>query len=500
MYKFKKIINASQTRAVDQYTIKNNPISSIDLMENAANAFVQAFVRAFDQDELISRKIVVLCGTGNNGGDGFAVCRILKNKGINASAILVKFRETLSQDCLINKNRLENVKTLDESLPIPDFSHYDIIIDAILGSGLSAPVTGFVARVVEAINNAEKDVYSIDVPSGLPCDSIAESDCIVHTAHVISFQRPKLSFFLPENSAYIKTWEAVDIGLNESFIQEQDSNLFLIDESISQHVKQRQTHSHKGTYGHALLIAGSFGKMGAAILSAKACLRSGVGLLTCLVPKCGYEIMQISVPESMCLTDDTMNTLSTLPPEIKIYDSVGIGPGIGKDVLTSKMLEMLLKSNAHPLVLDADAINIISEHNELIEFLPKNTILTPHIKEFDRLAGHSRNTLDRLKKQQLFSTKHSAIIVLKGANTSISSPSGHLYFNTTGNPGMATAGSGDVLTGIIAGLLAQKYDPLSAAIISVYYHGKAGDQGVKYRSHNSLIASDIIEHLNVTCD
>jgi NAD(P)H-hydrate epimerase len=238
--------------------------------------------------------------------------------------------------------------------------------------------------------------------------------------------------------------------------------------------------------------------MGAAILSAKACLRSGVGLLTSHVPKCGYEIMQISVPESMCITDEAQNILTTLP-EIKIYDSIGIGPGIGQDALTVKILKSLLEKNSQPLVLDADAINIISTNNELLKLIPNNTILTPHIKEFDRLVGESQSTPERLLKQQEFCKKHNCIIVLKDAYTCVSSIEGKLYFNTSGNQGMATGGSGDVLTGIITGLLAQKYEPLQAAIIGVYFHGKAGDQAVKSRSYSSLIASDIIENLNIEC-
>tara|TARA_R110000737_G_scaffold50895_2_gene71977 strand:+ start:17531 stop:19018 length:1488 start_codon:yes stop_codon:yes gene_type:complete len=492
MDNLKKILNVAQIREADNYTIKNNPITSIELMESAANSFV----KALEKEELTSKKIIVVCGPGNNGGDGFAVCRILKRKGFDASALLVKFKETLSPDCEVNKNRLEKVLTIESSSPSFDFSQYDLIIDAIFGSGLNSPIKGFVSEVIEAINIAGKEVYSIDVPSGLSCDTISKYDCIVKSAHVISFQRPKLSFFFTENSDYIKSWEIVDIGLDESFIQGQESIYSILDESVSQYVITRPRQSHKGTYGHALLLAGSYGKMGAAILSAKACLRSGVGLLTSHVPKCGYEIMQISVPESMCLTDENQNILTTLP-DIKNFDSVGIGPGIGKDDLTAKMLESLLKSSSQPLVLDADAINIISANKELLKYLPRNTILTPHIKEFDRLVGKSESTPERFEKQLKFSQNHNCIIVLKNAYTTISSPEGRLYFNTSGNQGMATGGSGDVLTGIITGLLAQKYEPIFAAIIAVYFHGKAGDEGVKKRSYTSLIASDIIDKLNI---
>jgi len=236
--------------------------------------------------------------------------------------------------------------------------------------------------------------------------------------------------------------------------------------------------------------------MGASILASKACLRSGVGLLTSYLPECGYEIMQISVPEAMCLIDKSTKALTTLP-DIKPYDSIGIGPGIGQDKLTLSMLKQLLESCTQPIVLDADAINLISANPHFAKLLQKNTILTPHIKEFDRLTGTSGNSAQRFQKQKDFSKKYKCIVVLKNAYTSISCPEGNLFFNTSGNQGMATAGSGDVLTGIITGLLAQKYEPLTAAIIAVYFHGKAGDRATKLRNYSSLIASDIIDNLKI---
>lgn len=488
----KKIINVAQIRAAEQNYLQENSTPSLELMENAALAFVHAIATK----ELTTKKIWVLCGTGNNGGDGFAVCRLLRDRGIAADALLIQFSETLSADCLANKNRLQQVTVLDSSAPPPDFSSVDLIIDAIFGSGLNKPVTGFTAHIIEAINKAGTTVYSIDVPSGLLCEGISESECIVKSDLVISFQRPKLSFFFPENGAYVKQWKFADIGLSEAFIHEQETAYFLLDEQVSKQVKSRPRQSHKGTYGHALIMAGSYGKMGAAILSAQACLRSGVGLLTSYVPECGYDIMQISVPEAMCLTDEDLKSLSSIP-DLKPYDAIGVGPGISCGDLTVKMLHKLLENCVQPLVLDADAINILSANNELIEMLPENTILTPHIKEFDRLVGSSSNTIERLNKQIAFSKKHNCIIVLKNAYTSVSSPQGAVFFNTSGNQGMATGGSGDVLTGIITGLLAQHYESLTAALIGVYFHGKAGDQAVKQRSFSSLIASDIIEQLNI---
>lgn len=493
MNSLKKILNVSQIREAEKDAIQRNFDSSLALMENAAVSFVEAL----EKQGIDSKKIIIVCGTGNNGGDGFAICRILKEKGFDARCVLVKFSETLSKDCQTNKNRLDDVTVLDETTPIPDFSQYDIIIDAIFGSGLNKPIIGFTANIVEAINNAGRKVYSVDIPSGLMCETISISKKIVKATHVISFQRPKLSFFFPESSPYMKHWEVVNIGLNESFLQKQDASNYLLDENILDNVKPRERQSHKGTYGHALLMAGSYGKIGAAVLSTRACLRSGVGLLTTKVPKCGYEIIQTTAPEAMCLTDENTEILTKLPSDLTKYDAIGFGPGIGKHDLTAELMKNLLREKLPPLVLDADAINILSQRKEFLALLPKNTILTPHIKEFDRLVGPSQNSEERFKKQREFSQKNTCIIVLKNAHTSISSPNGNLFFNTSGNQGMATGGSGDVLTGIITGLLAQKYDPLFAALIGVYFHGKAGDNALKEKCFNSMIASDIIESLAI---
>lgn len=290
--------------------------------------------------------------------------------------------------------------------------------------------------------------------------------------------------------------ESVDVDVKNVFFQSEISESFLLDELIVSFVKKRPRKSHKGIYGHALLLVGSYGKIGAAVLSARACLRSGVGLLTVDIPKCGYEILQISVPEAMCLIDDNEKNLSQFP-DIKSYNAVGIGPGIGQDKLTFNLLERILKECTHPLVLDADAINIISANQQLLELIPKNTILTPHIKEFDRLTGVSENSKERFQKQREFSRRYNCIVVLKDAYTCISSVQGDLYFNTSGNQGMATGGSGDVLTGIITGLLAQGYESLLAALIGVYFHGKAGDKAAEEKGYNALIASDIVESLRI---
>jgi len=487
-----KILSAAQLRDADSHTILSSNITSWELMEQAAHAFIHAV----GLDRLATKKIMVVCGAGNNGGDGLAIGRLLRDLRFDVSIVLVKYKDPLSKDCAINFAKVHDVIEINEANEFPDFSEFDLIIDGIFGTGLTRPVTGFVANLIQAINASGKEVFAIDVPSGLLCDGISASDNIVQADHVISFQRPKLAFFLPENSAYLKKWQVVDIGLDESYIQNQQSTQFVLDESIREFVKSRARQSHKGSYGHALLIAGSYGKIGAAVLSSKGCLRSGVGLLTTHVPKCGYQIIQIAVPEAMCTTDEN-ELFTTRLPDLTPYDAIGIGPGIGKHPETLKMLQELFKKSKTPCVLDADALNLIAENNELFQQLPENTILTPHIKEFDRLAGESRNSIERWEKQREFSKKHKVIIVLKDANTSISSVDGEQFFNTSGNPGMATGGSGDMLTGIITGLLAQKYTPLNAALIGVYFHGLAGDQAAKDKGVNALIASDLCAYLKI---
>ena len=487
----KKILNAGQIRSADSYTISNKPISSIDLMEYASNCFINSI---WDK-QFITKKIAIVCGPGNNGGDGLSISRLLKEKNISVKTYFLNISSKISKDCQVNLTKIDSVEKLTNSDPIPDFSKYDLIIDAIFGTGLSKPLGGYYTRIIDAINSQKCPIYSVDIPSGMYCDKISSSRHIVNADLTISFQRPKFSFFLPENGAHIKKWKIVDIGLDEEYIQNMDSNKFIIDQSIIKYSKIRSRQSHKGNYGKALIIAGSIGKIGAAVLAAKACLRSGVGLLTTHTPKCGYEIMQKSIPESMCSIDKAECYISELP-EIANYNAIGIGPGLDQKSETKEMLKKLFnKTKKRTLVIDADAINILAKHKELVPLIPKNSILTPHIKEFERLVGKCNNSIERFEKQIQFSKSHKCIIVLKNAFTTVSTPIGDIFFNTSGNAGMATAGSGDVLTGIITALLAQKYDPTIAAVLGVYCHGHAGDIAAKEKGEIGLIASDIIDHL-----
>ncbi len=488
-----KILTTSQIKELDAYTIRHEPIASIDLMERACSAFTSWFTATFSMDQTIG----VVCGTGNNGGDGLGIARLLAGQGHDVKVWIVRGSMPESEDFKINLERIrgkipafEIVSEADQNL----FSDRSILIDAIFGSGLSRPADGIYAQAIRCMNKTNALRVAVDIPSGLMADEPSEGE-IVQADHTVSFQLPKLSFLFPQSSRYVGTWHVVDIGLNRNFIADATSDYSLLEQKdISSLLKPRSKFDHKGNFGHALLIAGSYGKMGAAILGARSALRAGAGLLTVHVPQCGYEIMQASVPEAMASVDENERIFSS-PPDTKSFSAIGIGPGIGQDKKTVAAFKTLLEAAEKPLVMDADALNIIGSNRELLHLLPKNSILTPHPKEFERLAGSWKNDFERLKKQIDFSAKTGTIVLLKGAHSSISTPEGKVYFNNTGNPGMATGGSGDVLTGIITGLLAQGYSGLDSALIGCWVHGLAGDRAAAHIGRISMTASDITAYL-----
>ncbi|RLD24916.1 MAG: bifunctional ADP-dependent NAD(P)H-hydrate dehydratase/NAD(P)H-hydrate epimerase [Bacteroidetes bacterium] len=493
------ILNAEQTRLADAYTIEHEPIADIDLMERASTSFVEAFYK----DHTPKVAIVVVCGTGNNGGDGLAISRILVNRGYDVKPFVVRTIEGGSPNFKVNFDRLNpqaTIKTISDNKSIPDFGKFNIIIDALFGSGLTRVVTDLYGDVIRAINDAANtDVISVDIPSGLFVDKPVDPQnqgAIIKAKTTISFQTPKLSFFIPENHQYVGQWIVVDIGLDNEFINMQDSGFCTIEHSdVEKILPERNKFAHKGTFGHGQLFGGSTGKMGAITLAAEAFLRTGAGLLTVTVPSSGVKIMQTSVPEAMALEQPGKRHISsfTVSP---LAGTFGIGPGLGKDEITAKAFRNFLEANKNPLVLDADALNILSEHPESISFLPEDTIITPHIKEFDRLAGPSENSWQRLEKAREFSLQWKIITVLKGAHTAVINKDGKIYFNTTGNPGMATGGSGDVLLGIITSLRTQGLSAIDATIAGVYIHGLAGDIAAETKSMTATLARDIIEALS----
>ena len=489
-----KILAAAETREADAYTIKNEPIASIDLMERASLAFVNVFTEHFHS----KRTIHIFCGSGNNGGDGLAVARLLLQKKYNVETYLVNFKEKGSTDFMTNLERLKKVyepQMINEKGKFPTFTEDDVVIDAIFGSGLTRPVEGIYAQVISEINEKAKHIVAIDIASGLFADAPSHKWAIIKPSLTITFQMPKLAFLIPENEVYVGAWTVVNIGLNRDFIEKTASaNYMMTRRLVKDMIRERKRFSHKGDFGKAILLCGSMGKMGAAVLCAKACMRTGAGLLTMQVPRCGYNIMQTSVPEAMVSVDIQKDYL-TQYPDLSPYNVVGIGPGIGTNPETTKMMYKLLENHSNPMAVDADAINIIGKNRFLLEKLPEGSILTPHLKEFERITEACDNHFDRLETQRNFSIKYKVVVILKGANSSVSLPDGRILFNTTGNPGMATGGSGDVLTGMITSLLAQNYRPSEAAILGTYLHGLAGDLAEEKYGREGLIASDIIEEI-----
>jgi hydroxyethylthiazole kinase-like uncharacterized protein yjeF len=491
-----KILSAEQVRSADAYTIAHEPISSVNLMERAAKACVEKLISF-----LFVRRDTpfdVYCGPGNNGGDGLAIARLLLEKQFQVRVFMLP-AEKYTADFQVNLQRLKEkgfeTVLLSEKEALPHPEQETIILDALFGTGLSRGLDGFAANVVAHLNKQGCTIISIDMPSGLFADARNEGFAIVKATHTLTFQQPKLSLLLPDNSIYSGLFHVLDIGLNQQFMEALPSRyVYITREDAHQLLNPRGKFSHKGNYGHALLVAGSYGKAGAAILAAGACLRSGVGLLTLRVPVSAVEPLQAAVPEAMVLADEEAHFVTSIP-HLDPFNTIGVGPGLGMEKQTQHMLKLLIQQCAGPMVLDADALNILGENKTWISFLPPNSILTPHVKEFERLCGKYGNSFDRLDAQREFAIKHRIILVLKGANTSIACPDGNVYFNSTGNPGMAKGGSGDVLTGIITGLLAQGYVPHEAALFGVYLHGLSGDIAAEKLSMEGMVAGDIVAAL-----
>jgi hydroxyethylthiazole kinase-like uncharacterized protein yjeF len=483
-----EIPNASQIRAWDSFTIANEPVASIELMERACNAFVNWLISRFDR----SAQVGIVCGTGNNGGDGLGIARLLAEKKYSVRVFIVD-----------NKNQSDdfkkNFKRLPGNIIVPQLEDVlnssAILIDAIFGSGLSRPVENTYADVIRKLNTSKSIKIAVDVPSGLRLDAPSTGE-IIRADHTVTFQAPKLAFMFPGSAEFVGDWHVVDIGLLKNFFAKEGlliDKFYVDDSAVRTILRTRKKFSHKGDYGRSLLVAGSLGKMGACVLAARAALRSGTGLLTVHVPRCGYNIIQTSVPEAMASVDAGEDHFSDAG-DLKNYNVVGIGPGIGITPSTTAGLRKILESGK-PVVVDADALNIISQNRGLLHVLSPGSILTPHPGEFERLAGEWADDFQRLELQRNLATQTKCAVILKGAHSSIAAPDGSVFFNSSGNPGMAKGGSGDVLTGILTGLLSQGYSATDAAIIGVYIHGLAADRAAAKTGQHALLASDIVDFL-----
>jgi len=496
-----KILLTEQIRETDARSIDLEEITSTDLMDRAASAL---FIRIANEIQP-KKKVLVIAGPGNNGGDALVIARLLIEAGYHVHTLLCHHNKRLSMDASIQLKRLEsitetNIHSLKSEEELSGFESFDYIIDGLFGSGLNRPLEGYFAEIVKWTNLQKAVRIAIDLPSGLFGEDNRKNipENIIHSDLVLGLQFPRLSFLLAENEPYIGKWELVDIGIQQQAIEEIKTPWsFTETNEIKSILKRRARFSHKGNYGKGLLIAGSPGMMGAAILATKGALRSGIGLLTARIPASEAPIVQISVPEALVQKYDYDGFCAeSYSIETTSYSAIAIGPGISTAKTQASSLKNILMQGPKNLVLDADALNLLSENRELIEFIPQNTILTPHPKEFDRLVGiTSGSGYERLEKVIDFACEHNLFMILKGAYTACINPNGHCAFNSTGNPGMATGGSGDVLTGIILSLLAQGYQPEEACKLGVYLHGLAGDLALVNQSQESLLAGDIAENL-----
>ena len=489
------ILSAAQLHAWDRYTIEREPISSIDLMEKAA----AACVRWMQQHNLLLQPCYIFCGKGNNGGDGLAIARMLAAKNVAVHVYILDNGQQGTPDFNQNLNRLEAVGILvndvKDATAIPGAPGKNgLVIDALFGTGLNRPLSGLAAGLVTAINSFGLLTVSIDMPSGMRADESSGDTAVIKAAYTLSFQCLKMAFLMAENEPHTGQVVIMDIGLPANFLTGTTPEALLLEETLLKGMyRPRQAFSHKGTYGHAALVAGSFGSMGASTLSANACLRAGVGKLTCHIPACGYTIMQLAAPEALCKTSGTDFIASV--PDPAAYDAIGTGPGLGVTDSHATLLEQLFTGFAKPMVVDADALNVMAKHIALLETIPPFSLLTPHPGEFDRLFGKSSDDFARMRLAREKARVLNVIIILKGHRTLIAMPGGNCFFNPTGNAGMATGGSGDVLTGILTALLAQRYPPEQAALLGVYLHGLAGDFAAADQSQEALIAADIYQHL-----
>lgn len=490
-----KVFRTSQIRALDAYTIEHEPISSFGLMKRASTVLFNELLQFLERDA----RVCIVAGPGNNGGDALVVARLLRMVGFRLEVFLVSGSGACSSDCREAMREYElsggEVRLVgDASLDTFSVKGFDYVVDGLFGSGLNRPLEGLYAEVVRRVNASGARVVSIDIPSGLFGEDNRQNTpgTVIRAERTFTFQFPKLAFMLYENAPFVGEAKVLDIQLHPEGMREMpsDYHLFGKGDAVGM-LHKRGEFSHKGTFGHALLVAGSYGMAGAALLGAKAALRSGCGLLTVHLPSRCCDALQVSVPEAVVSLDSDGVSFSELP-DLSRYDAVGVGPGLGKKDQTRAALSHLLGRVAVPLVVDADALNIIAEEGWLSR-LPENTIITPHPKEFDRLMGASHSGYERLEKQLALSRERGVIVVLKGANTSVSLPDGRCFFNTTGNPGMATAGSGDVLTGIVLSLLAQKYTAEEAALLGVFVHGLSGDLASESFGQEGLMAGDLAD-------
>lgn len=492
-----KILSAEQLSEADKKTIARQGITSEELMERAATLVFNEIHKRLEGAPI---PIKIFCGIGNNGGDGLVIARHLVLHGYHVKVYIVNYSDKRSDDFLANYEKLKEVtdewpELIKNEAHFPELRTGDFVIDAIFGIGLNRPIEGWVAKLVKHINNSQAFTLAIDMPSGLFADKVpGENAAILEADFTLSFQAPKLVFFLPSTMDYIGDLQILDIGLDKQFLAEIESDYRLISRGEAlQLFKPRKTNTHKGDYGHALIVGGSYGKMGSVLLTATSALRTGSGLCSLYIPECGYEIVQTALPEAMVLTDKENKELSSYPENFEA-DVVCFGMGAGTSANAKAALEDLLNSVKSPVVIDADGLNILSKNKALLDLLPENSILTPHPGELQRLIGSWKDDFEKLELVKSFSKKYKVVVVIKGAHT-FTIQEDNIYINNSGNAGMATAGSGDVLSGVITSLLGQGYDPVIAAVLGVFLHGRSGDISATELGYEGLLSGDIARNM-----
>lgn len=490
------VFAAEQLYQADQITIQKQGLSPTDLMERAGT---QVFNWLHSRMQGAQVPVRIFCGIGNNGGDGLVLARHLIQHGYNVHTYVVNCSDKRSKNFLINYDRVKQVTkkwptliTSEEGFP--EIHRDDVVVDAIFGIGLNRCMVGWVKAMVQHLNSAGAFILAIDMPSGLYANApIEDPEAVVKANHTLTFQVPKLSFFMPSTGIFTQTWEAMDIGLDPEFMMTQPPlATYLHKQHILSFYKPRPKYSHKGSYGHSFISGGSYGKVGAVILAVKAALRTGSGLVTAHIPKCGVSALQSAVPEAMVSPSAEEFELGTI--DFKGEFTHGIGMGMGTDDKTLEGFKAYLEKQNTPMVIDADALNLIAANPELLESVPEQSVLTPHPGELKRLVGEWTDDFDKVAKAQAFARDHKLVVLVKGAHTFICFEGGS-FINSTGNPGMATAGSGDVLAGMITALMAQQYPSWQAAVMGVYLHGSAGDIAVQSLGYQAIIASDLIENI-----
>lgn len=494
-----RIFNNETIRAIDKATIENENVTASDLVERASEAIANEIISRWRPNKPIS----IFAGFGNNGADALAVARILIEQGYNPEIFLFNIGgNMLSNECRICRDKLLelgdiNFTEIVKNFTLPALSSNHVVIDGLFGSGLNKPICGGFTTVIQYINESGATIVSIDVPSGMLGDWNANpiNRNIIHANLTLAIQFPRLAFFLKDNAQLVGEWKVLEIGLSKEAIKNSATNFFLVEKSdIRCAIKKRNAFASKADCGSALIVAGSYGMMGAAVLSANAAIRSGVGKITVQSPQCGYNVMQVSAHEAMFVADKHELILTDIAPR-HTYDGIAIGPGIGTHEYTIQALEKFLKNTKQPIILDADALNCIALRPSLLNYIPSNSIITPHAGEFDRIFGEHKTDEARLRTALDRAKRYNIIIVLKGRHTAVVRHDGMIFFNSSGNASLATAGSGDVLTGLMAGFLAQGYVPEIASLIAIYVHGVAGEISSETHGIFGVKAGDIADNV-----